>query len=41
MEVISYYKGAPAQPVSTDESGYYTFRYVYQPDGSRGFINEK
>lgn len=40
MEVLSYYKGAPAQPGSGNESGYYTFRYVIQPDGSRNFNNE-
>lgn len=40
MEIISYYKGAPAQPTSSDESGYYTFRYVYQPDGSRDFTDK-
>lgn len=39
MEVLSYYKGAPAQPTNDDISGYYTFRYVYQPDGTRNFNN--
>jgi hypothetical protein len=34
MEILSYYKGAPATPTATDVSRYYTFRYVYQPDGS-------
>ncbi|MBK9272724.1 MAG: HmuY family protein [Saprospiraceae bacterium] len=37
LEVLSYYKGAPANPTVRDESRYYTFRYVYQPDGSRKF----
>lgn len=34
MEILSYYKGAPATPAATDASRYYTFRYLYQPDGS-------
>ena len=34
LEVVSYYKDAPATPTATTPSGYYTFRYVYQPDGS-------
>jgi hypothetical protein len=36
MEILSYYKDAPASPnPTTDMARYYTFRYVYQPDGSR------
>ena len=36
VEVLSYYKDAPAQPNAfTDQSGTYTFRYMYQADGSR------
>ncbi len=34
MEVQNYYKGAPAAPSSTTADRYYTFRYVYQGDGS-------
>lgn len=35
FEFVSYYKGAPALPDGlTDVSGYYTIRYIYQPDGS-------
>lgn len=34
VEILSYYKDAPAQPTATSASRYYTFRYVYQPDGS-------
>lgn len=34
VEILSYYKDAPAQPAATSASRYYTFRYVYQPDGS-------
>ncbi|MCB2407320.1 HmuY family protein [Hymenobacter lucidus] len=35
LEVTNYYKDAPATPTETTPSGYYTFRYVYQPDGSK------
>ena len=42
IEIISYYKGNPdtstqefADYINRVPSGYYTFRYVYQPDGSR------
>ncbi|NJK83427.1 MAG: hypothetical protein HC912_06005 [Saprospiraceae bacterium] len=36
LEILSYYKDAPANPDTTDESifRYYTFRYVYQPKGT-------
>jgi hypothetical protein len=34
MEIQSYYKGAPAEPTSTTPDRYYTFRYVYQGDGT-------
>ncbi len=34
VEILSYYKGAPATPTPTSEARHYTFRYVYQPDGS-------
>ncbi len=36
FEILSYYKNAPANPDTTDESifRYYTFRYVYQPKGT-------
>lgn len=37
VKIESYYKGAPETPSSADESGYYTFSYYYQPDGSRSF----
>lgn len=37
VQILSYYKGAPETPSSSSQSGYYTFRYVYQPDGSRKF----
>lgn len=37
VQILSYYKGAPETPSSSSQSGYYTFRYVYQSDGSRKF----
>ncbi len=35
LEILSYYKDAPAAPDATSASRYYTFRYIYQPDGSK------
>ncbi len=35
MEIISYYKDAPIAPTSSTVDRYYTFRYVYQPDGTK------
>lgn len=36
LQILSYYKGSPqTQPAMDTTYGYYTFRYVYQPDGSR------
>lgn len=32
VEIISYYKDAPAQPDSASESRFYTFNYVYNPN---------
>tara|TARA_Y100000588_G_scaffold205698_1_gene219545 strand:- start:979 stop:1593 length:615 start_codon:yes stop_codon:yes gene_type:complete len=37
MEISSYYKGGAAVPGEGDQSRYYNFRYVFQPDGSRSF----
>ncbi|MFN3909155.1 MAG: HmuY family protein [Flavobacterium sp.] len=34
MEIISYYKNAPANPDATALSRYFTFKYVYQPSGT-------
>lgn len=34
MDVLSYYQNAPATPDANSVQRYYTFRYVYQPDGS-------
>lgn len=35
MEIVSYYQGAPATPTATSVSRYYSFRFQYQPDGTR------
>ncbi len=37
MEILSYYQNAPATPDATSQQRYFTFRYVYQPDGSMKF----
>jgi hypothetical protein len=38
VRIVSYYKGAPDVPDAfADESRWYTFEYVYQPDGSNSF----
>ncbi|PWK15058.1 heme-binding HmuY-like protein [Arcicella aurantiaca] len=37
MEILSYYKGSPVSPTSSSVSRYFTFRYVYQPDGTQLF----
>ena len=37
VRILSYYRGAPAEPTSESESRYYTFEYVFQPDGTRVF----
>ncbi|AQG79816.1 HmuY family protein [Spirosoma montaniterrae] len=35
MEILSYYENAPTQiDANRDRARFYTFRYVYQPDGS-------
>jgi len=34
MEILSYYKDAPANPDATSLGRYYTFRFVYQPNGT-------
>jgi hypothetical protein len=36
LRIVSYYKGNPATPDAfTHEARYYTFDFVFQPDGSR------
>lgn len=37
IEILSYYKDAPAAPTSASTSRYYTFRFVYQSNGSKSF----
>lgn len=37
IEIINYYQNAPVAPVNTNISRYYTFRYMYQGDGTRKF----
>jgi hypothetical protein len=34
IEIISYYKDAPANPDATSLTRYFTFKYVYQPNGT-------
>jgi HmuY protein len=35
MEILSYYKDAPSAPTSSSVDRNYTFRYIYQPDGTK------
>jgi hypothetical protein len=38
VQILSYYQNAPAVPVGTQHTArYYTFRYVYQANGTRAF----
>jgi HmuY protein len=37
LEILSYYKDAPTTPTPTDVSRYYTFRFIYQPNGTKSF----
>lgn len=39
LQIQSYYKGAPANLTGAEPSRYYTFRYFYQPNGSRTLKN--
>lgn len=34
VEILNYYENAPTAPDQTSKQRYYTFRYVYQPNGS-------
>jgi hypothetical protein len=35
IRIVSYYEGAPDDPASSDaDARYYTFDYVYKPDGT-------
>lgn len=35
VEILSYYKDAPASPTSADISRYYKFRFTFQSDGTK------
>ncbi len=37
VEILSYYKDAPQSPDPAAIARHYTFRYIYQPDGSKKF----
>jgi hypothetical protein len=37
VEILSYYKDAPIAPSGSNSSRYYTFRFVYQPNGTLTF----
>jgi len=37
FEILSYYKDAPATPVSTNEARYYTFNFAYQANSTTTF----
>ncbi|MFN4147455.1 MAG: HmuY family protein, partial [Runella sp.] len=39
VEILSYYKDAPANPDQNSIARHYTFRYVFQPDGSQRLSN--
>lgn len=40
LRILSYYKGAPAEPTMEDTDRYFTFEYVFQEDGSRNLSVE-
>jgi hypothetical protein len=37
LEILSYYKDAPATPTAADVPRHYTFRFIYQPNGTKNF----
>ncbi len=37
VEILNYYKDAPASPSMTSLPDYYTFAFVFQPNGSKSF----
>ncbi|AQX04285.1 hypothetical protein ATB99_03450 [Elizabethkingia meningoseptica] len=37
IQITSYYKGSPENPTITSPSGYYTFKFALQTDGSKTF----
>ncbi|MFT5141683.1 MAG: hypothetical protein ACI80V_000295 [Rhodothermales bacterium] len=34
LRILSYYRGSPSEVTAESESRYYTFEYVFQPDGT-------
>ena len=41
IRIVSYYKDAPDVPDAfVDQSRYFTFEFVYQPDGSRNLAEQ-
>lgn len=38
IRILSYYQDAPDEIDATSASRYYTFEYVFQPDGSRSLV---
>lgn len=40
IKIISYYLDAPEDPQQTTPARFYTFEYIFQPDGSRNFTDE-
>ena len=37
LEILSYYKNIPKIPTIRDDARFYTFRYTYQPNGTKNF----
>lgn len=37
INMVSYYRGAPANPTNENEARYLTFDFTFQPDGTRSF----
>ncbi len=37
IKIISYYRGSPETPTAESAARFYTFDYVFQPDGSHSF----
>jgi len=37
LEILSYYQNAPATPTAASVARYYTFRFIYQPNGTKTF----
>lgn len=37
VQILSYYLNAPESPTGAEPTRFYTFKYLYQPDGSKSF----